>query len=130
MNPNQPGVSFGSGSQLLGANASQLLGMPGGLQQQSPSSAGYTPGTLPPTMPQQGQMPPQAPTMSPIQGSTPPPNQMPMPQAPQQGTVGTPPGIPETEMILKALISRLGVHSKHEEAVRNAVLPPQQGAVA
>lgn len=127
---NQPGVSFGSGGNLLGANASQLLGMPGGTMQQSPASAGYQPGTLPPTQSPNG-LPPQTQSMSPVQGTTPPPNQMPMgnPQMPQpqQGVVGTPPGVPETMKILDALISRQKLLGKHEEAVRNAVLPPQQG---
>jgi hypothetical protein len=38
------------------------------------------------------------------------------PQVPQQGVVGMPPANPEANMILKALISRLGLHNKAEEA--------------
>ncbi len=123
MNP-----SFGSGTNLLGANAGQLLGMPSALQQQSPASAGFQPGTLPSMQQPEGNAP-QAQTMAPIPGATPPANQLPsgVPQAPQpqQGTVGMPPGPSETQMILKSLISRLAMHNDHEKAVRNAMFPQQ-----
>lgn len=120
MNPNQPGVSFGSGGPLLGAPASSVMGMPGGLQQQTPSSPSFEPGLLPPPP---GQAP-QAPTMAQVPGSTPTPPQMPPPMqtAPQQGVVGIPPGNPEAIMIIKTLSSRLAHINKGEEMQRNGVV--------
>ena len=124
--------SFGPMTPQIG-NANQILGQPTALNQVGPSSASYNPALM--GMPGQAnptQNLPQAPQMQSM-GAQGPVSQ-PMPQAPQPQvqpppTVGMPPGPSETEMILKALISRLGVHSKHEEAVRNTLMPPQpQGA--
>ena len=124
---NQPGVSFGSGTNLLGANASQLLGMPGAMQQ-SPASAGYQPGTLPP--PSQPMQAPTNPTMANLPGAIPQQNQLPMgnPQMPQpqQGVVGMPPAIPESTKIIEALIKRMELQGKHESAVRDHLFPQQQ----
>lgn len=118
--------SFGSGSNLLGAPASAVMGMPHGLQQQSPASAGYTPGMLPSTQSPQApsQNLPQAPQMQSM--GAPGPVSQPMPQAPQN-PVGTPPGVPETQMILKALISRLALQGDHEKTVRDNLFPQPQG---
>ena len=113
MNP-----SFGTGGKLLGAPASAIMGMPAGLQQQSPSSASFQQGTLPPPP---GQAP-QAPTMAPVPGSSLTP-QMPSPmQTAPQPTVGLPPGNPEALAIVKALTSRLATLSKAEEMQRNGVV--------
>lgn len=116
--------SFGIGGQMLGANANQLLGMPNAIQQQSPSSAGFTPGLMPPPPGQapQGPQMAQPPQMQPIAGAPPTPPQMPMqggiPQPmPQQGqgVVGIPPGNPEALSIIKSLTSRLASLTKVEE---------------
>lgn len=115
MAPSQPGSSFGSGNALLGAPASQVLAQPG-MQQQSPSSAGFTPGLTPPPPssmppPQMGQMP----------GAAPDPNAMPqnpqMPMNPQQpqGVVGLPQTPTEAQSIIDAMGSRLKSLSKAQE---------------
>ncbi len=120
-------VSFGSGTNLLGAPASAILGMPGAMQQ-SPASGGFTPGVLPPPPAAQSPMnapqPPQAsqfpgPQMPPAPGSQSVPTQ-PMAQVPQN-PVGMPPGIPESTHIIKALISYLASITKAKEMQRGQV---------
>jgi hypothetical protein len=114
--------SFGTGGNLLGAPASSVMGMPPGPMQQSPSSAGFTPGLLPPSQgnpppppqfAQQASSMPQAPQMP----QTPTPTPM-APQMAPQPTVGMPPGPTETMHILKALTSRLASLTKGEEMSR------------
>ena len=119
-------VSFGSGSGLLGAPASAILGMPGTLAQ-SPSSAGFTPGALPPP-PMSAPPTPQSfqsPAQQPIPGSAPVPSSMPIvPQAPlgqpaqAPNVMGQPQSSSESQMIIKALASRLASVSKGEEMAR------------
>lgn len=121
MNP-----SFGSGSRLLGAPASAILGMPGTLAQ-SPSSAGFTPGALPPP-PMSAPPAPQSfqsPAQQPIPGGPQVPNQMPVaPQMPlgqpaqAPSVMGQPQSSSESQMIIKALASRLASVSKGEEMAR------------
>lgn len=105
--------SFGSGTNLLGASAGAILGMPGAMQQ-SPASSGYQPGVLPstptPPHPQQstiGTQLPQAPQMPSIGA--------PGPISQPQGVVGLPPGNPEALSIIKALTSRLTSITKAED---------------
>ncbi len=107
-------------------NANQVLGATPALNQVGPGSPAFQPGLLPPAP--QGPMgaPPPAPQMPSIPGAQPVPSAM--PQAPQmplgqpaqpQGTVGMPPGNPESQMIIKALASRLASVSKSEEMLHN-----------
>ena len=115
MNP-----SFGAGSNLLGAPASSVLGMPGGIQQQSPSSAGFEPGLLPPPPGQAPQGPSTfnqapAPSMAPVPGAAPVAPQMPQPMQAPTNPVGMPPPPTESMAIVKALTSRLSSLTKAEE---------------
>lgn len=111
INPSQPGSSFGSGTSLLGAPASQVLAQPGGIQQQTPASASFQPGMLPPQM-------------SPMPGAQPVPTQPQgapqAPQSPSSPTVGMPPNEAAQNMITKALISqltRLGKADDHAKGI-------------
>ena len=103
-------LSFGSMSPQMG-NANQILGAPPGIPQQGPSSAGFTPGVLPP-QPGSLQAPPQ---MSPVPGAQPVPGQQPMQPQPQGGTVGLPPGNNEALKIIQALASHLAQNDKLAE---------------
>jgi hypothetical protein len=116
----QLGVSFGRGGPMLGAPASSVLAQPGGISQQTPSSASFSP-SLFPRGPQDQMLPmPQTQTQGqPMQPQLPPPPmQQPMqsPMMPQQGVVGMPPSNPEAHMIIKALSNRLNLHNKVEES--------------
>ncbi len=131
------GPSFGSGTNLLGAQASQVLGMPPGAMQQSPASPGFQPGLMPP---------PAGPRLGPnlsAMGATPqsigqgigqalgngqsmnqlPPevqsfnNNMMQGRMPQP-TVGLPPESAEAQLILQALSHRLKSLSKVSEATK------------
>ncbi len=117
--------SFGSGGPLIGANANQLLGQSPTINQVSASSPSFQPGTLPPSPLAVPQMP-QSQPMSSIPGSAPIPNQMPVaPQAPlgqpaqAPNVMGQPQSSSESQMIIKALASRLASVSKSEEMLHN-----------
>ena len=121
-------ASFGSMTPTMG-NANQVLGQPTALNQVGPGSANFNPQLFPQApMSVQSPMSPQQNPGQPMTPQVPPPMQAPpQPQGmgQPQGTVGLPPQVPETMMILKALIDRQKLLGKHEEAVRNAILPQQ-----
>lgn len=115
MQPSQPGSSFGSGGPLLGAPASAVLAQPGGMQQQTPSSASFQPGMLPPQMSQMSGGP-QVPTQ-PMGAPTG------QPQASQSpsNVVGMPPNESAQNMITKALISQLARLGKADDHAKGVV---------
>ena len=124
-------ASFGSGGQLIGANANQLLGQSPTINQVSASSPSFNPQLMPPSPMAVPQMAPQgqpAPQMPSLPGGPQVPNQM--PQAPQMpmgqsatpSVMGTPPSNPEAMAIVNALKSRLGSISTSEE-MKNGGLP-------
>jgi len=90
--------------QALKTVMSQQAGTDGAaiLNQQTPASPGAIPGTIPPSVQPQGSMqPPQA---------------MPSASAPTPSGTGMPVGDPESQIIIKALNSRLSTLSKIDQA--------------